>query len=87
MQVGFLWKQHSVLSGTSRVLSRLKARLRRLQQSGSRLQTYALNNGHSKAQDMEFWFWTVAASGWLAISVDSARRQTPLLLLDQAHAR
>ena len=36
---------------------------------------------------MEFWFWTIAAGGWLAISVDSARRQTPLLLLDQAYSR
>ena len=55
--------------------------------SGSRLQTYAVNNGHSEEQEMEVWFWTIAAGGWLAISVDSARRQTPLLLLEQAHSR
>ena len=36
---------------------------------------------------MEFWFWVVASGAWVAISLDLARSQTPLLLLDQARSR
>ena len=36
---------------------------------------------------MELWFWTVAAGAWIAISLDLARSQTPLLLLDQARSK
>lgn len=50
-------------------------------------ETYALSKSHTEANCMELLFWMVTATLWLGISVDSARRQTPLLLLEQAHSQ
>ena len=34
---------------------------------------------------MDYLIWTIPAALWVMVSLDSAARQTPLLLLDRTH--
>ena len=87
MQVPHLVGSVLLMSEKATVLLPRYARRIWHKQSGNPPETYPSSKSDTEANCMELLFWMVAATLWIGISVDSARRQTPLLLLDQAHSQ